>query len=110
MDKRPVVIFTASAALLSLPAPEMDADRKPKAKALDTPDALHIDSERLADPIPVLVQREARPFEPMLHNDPWLPLWEDGDGVDADTTPLGSPIALMASADQQDASPVSVDG
>lgn len=107
MDKRLIVVMPAVLAL-NMPAPELDCDRRPVAKPLDTPDALHIESERLADPIPVLVQREARPFEPMMHNDSWLAHWDDdGDGVDADTTPLGSPVALMASADQQDARPLS---
>jgi len=103
MDKRLITVVAASTAL-SLPAPDMDTDRKPVAKRLDTAEALHIESERLVDPIPVMVEREARPFEPMIHNDTWLPFWDDdgADGVDADATPLGSPLVLMVSAEQSD--------
>jgi hypothetical protein len=64
----------------------MDPDRKAVAKALDTPEELHIDSDRLTDPLPTVIEREVRPFEPMMHNDSWLAYWDDdGDGVDADT-------------------------
>jgi len=100
MDKRLITVVAASAAL-NLPAlPEMDPDRKPVAKALDTPEALHIDSDRLTDPLPTVIEREVRPFEPVMHNDSWLAYWDDdGDGVDADTTPLGMPVTLRESAD-----------